>query len=61
MKPAGCVKKPFPTDLHAKIRAASIERAGGPEMFIYRCPECHAWHLTKSPHFDQLVEKNLKS
>lgn len=33
----------------AKARARSIRKAGNGELYVYACPHCDGFHLTKQP------------
>ena len=40
-------KHAYPTKAIAKQHAAQCLKARGIELFVYKCPHCKAWHLTK--------------
>ena len=40
-------KHAYPTKAIAKQHAALSLRARGIELFVYKCPHCKQWHLTK--------------
>lgn len=45
-------KRRFDTRIKAEVNAlgAMNTRAKGKRIFVYQCPVCHGWHLTRSPH-----------
>ena len=50
-------KKSFPSLLHAETRALFIKSEL--PLYGYKCPKCDAWHLTKQPDFQTILEINL--
>ncbi len=42
-------KRPFPDELAASCMADSISRKHKTTLYIYKCPWCGNWHLTKRP------------
>jgi hypothetical protein len=41
-------KKRFPTRAAAKKKARLIYRKYGPALYVYQCPNCKGFHLTKN-------------
>lgn len=39
-------KRRFTTQTSAYTAALVHARQGSPPLRVYRCPDCHAWHLT---------------
>ena len=45
-------KRRFSTRIKAEVNAlgAMNNRAKGKAIYVYHCPACDGWHLTKNPH-----------
>lgn len=47
--PALCHKKPIRDKRVARTKAARIQAATGTPTYIYKCPGCKLWHVTRKP------------
>ena len=52
-------RKPMHNRKTALTRAAHSRKAHGVEIYIYKCPVCKAWHLTRSEQTNE--EYNSKN
>lgn len=41
-------KRRFESERIARVRAAEAEAVAGQPIYVYRCPICKGWHLTKN-------------
>jgi len=41
-------KRPYPDEVLAAAHAAGIGTKHKIKLYVYRCPHCNMWHLTKS-------------
>lgn len=47
--PKPCSKKSYGSEEHAEGVAGRRQEKEGYQLYIYRCPTCLLWHITKHP------------
>lgn len=54
---AKCVSKTrYVSKRIASIRAGQLSEKRGTALFVYRCPHCKDWHLTRRPPPDNALD-----